>query len=157
VEKHPLNGKKRDRKPQHYRTSTGELINGLSRRPDGRWRIVGSANKMFSEPDEALAIHKFRMIQSGQTVEQIHPPTHSTFEVVGGRHYTNSYSPGPESWPWLRKLLLTRPRECAEKTGIEELARLADLPKPTPSPTMTEVGELYLSHAQCPTPPRQTN
>ena len=32
----------------------------------------------------------------------------------------------------------------AERTGIEQIGYLADLPRPKPSPTLEEVGRLYL-------------
>ena len=54
-------GSKRGRKAEHYRTSDDEVINGLARRPsDGRWRIIGT-DITFTEPDEKLAIHRFRV------------------------------------------------------------------------------------------------
>src|SRR5258707_935857 len=57
-EKPPV-GRKRGRKPEHYRASWGDRINGLARRPsDGRWRVIGT-DVTFSEPDERLAIHKY--------------------------------------------------------------------------------------------------
>lgn len=51
-------GKKRGRKPATYRASDDTYIEGLSRRADGRWRIIATG-QTFVEPDERLAIHKF--------------------------------------------------------------------------------------------------
>lgn len=51
-------------------------------------------------------------------------------------------------WPWLRRLILTNPQQVAQNTGIEQIGYLADLPKPTPSPTLDEVGKLYFTHAK---------
>jgi hypothetical protein len=40
-------------------SSSGEVINGLARRPsDGRWRVIGS-DITFAESDEQLAIHRY--------------------------------------------------------------------------------------------------
>ena len=59
-------GKKRGRKPAHFTTSDGKPIEGMARRPaDGRWRIIGT-DITFTEPDERLAVHRYRMWQAGR-------------------------------------------------------------------------------------------
>ena len=46
----------------------------MARRPsDGRWRVIG-ANTTFSEPDEKLAIHKFRVLTARKNREVIAIP-----------------------------------------------------------------------------------
>lgn len=50
-------------------------------------------------------------------------------------------------WPWLRRLILDKSALVTERTGIPELAYFADLPKPQPSPTLSEVGEAYFTKA----------
>ncbi len=47
------------RKHQPYRTSDGQLIDGLARLPDGRW-YVASKRKLYRAATEAEAIRKFR-------------------------------------------------------------------------------------------------
>ena len=47
----------RPQKP--YQASDGQIIAGLCRQPDGRWRITATGER-FSEPDEFLAIQRFR-------------------------------------------------------------------------------------------------
>lgn len=46
-----------------YRTSWGEIIQGLDRQSDGRWRVIASGVR-FSEADENRAIQRFRQITS---------------------------------------------------------------------------------------------
>jgi integrase len=46
-------------------------------------------------------------------------------------------------WAWVRKQIIDRAKYVAQQTGIEQIGYLADLPKPTPSPTLEEVGKLY--------------
>lgn len=46
-------------------------------------------------------------------------------------------------WKYVRQLLLTDPQRAARETGIPEVARLADLPKPEPSVTLEHICDLY--------------
>jgi len=57
---------KRGRKPKHYVAADGTPIVGLTRRPDGRWRIIGT-HQTFREPDEVKAIARFRQMTGTQT------------------------------------------------------------------------------------------
>src|SRR3954463_8495189 len=57
---------KRGRKPEHHRRPDGSYVQGLARRPsDGRWRIIGT-DITFTEPDESLAVHRFKMWEAQQ-------------------------------------------------------------------------------------------
>jgi integrase len=62
------------RKQKPYQSSTGDIIPGLIRQPDGRWRIV-STGQRFSEPDETKAIDRYYQIvgrpMSSQTTIEI--------------------------------------------------------------------------------------
>ena len=55
---------------------------------------------------------------------------------------------GAVIWPWLREMLIKRPEFVAEMVGIPEVARLADLPKRGPSPSLDRVGDEYREHAK---------
>ena len=57
--------KKRGRPQAHYRAGNGDIIVGLSQRADGRWRIIATG-QTFSEPDERLAIMRFRRMTTAQ-------------------------------------------------------------------------------------------
>lgn len=52
--------------------------------------------------------------------------------------------PEADLWDFFRQQLIDRPEHVAAKVGIPEVARLADLPKPKPSPTLEQVGDLYV-------------
>ncbi len=49
---------------------------------------------------------------------------------------------------YFRNELIERPKFWAEQTGIEQLGYWTDLPKPTPSPSLIEVGSLYFDKAK---------
>jgi hypothetical protein len=49
---------KRGRKEKPYQQANGQYVNGLRRRPDGRWVVI-STGKMFTEADETKAIERF--------------------------------------------------------------------------------------------------
>ena len=51
--------------------------------------------------------------------------------------------PADVLWQWLRDKLIHNPDEIAQRTGIEAVRRLADLPKPKPSPSIASIGKLY--------------
>lgn len=150
----------RPRKP--YRASWGEHVNGLRRRKsDGRWVIV-ETGQTFTEADERRAVQRFKRWQADQQgesiVELVVKP--EVFETKAG--YRAAFESGasiqghfdgsttlattiskPVLWAWLREQLIARPEYIAKNVGIPELARLADLPKPKPSPTLKAIGDLY--------------
>ncbi len=64
---------KTGRKANHYVAQDGRSIEGLTRQTDGRWRIIGSTTK-FSEPDEAMAIAKFRKLTGKDATLEIPVP-----------------------------------------------------------------------------------
>jgi integrase len=153
-------GRKPGRKPQHYRTSWGDCIPGLARRPsDGRWRVIGTGFT-FTEPDERLAIHRYltqyaprpKVSTVAFPVPQPPPaapaelwPVLTTIDPASGRasqHVTEG-----ALWSWFREQILVQPQYVARMTGIEQIGYLSALPKPVPSPTLREVGELYFERA----------
>jgi hypothetical protein len=46
------------REQKHHVTAKGKTIVGLSRRPDGRWRVIGT-QQTFRETDEEKAVARF--------------------------------------------------------------------------------------------------
>jgi integrase len=149
------------RKPAHYVAKDGTQVRGLSRRPtDGRWRVIGS-NVTFTCDDEALAIHRYLTqyaparasavvdfpvpaVKPHSRVEDM--PVLTTFDPVSRR--ATQHISEAAAWAWVREQILARPHYVAQMTGIEQIGYLADLPKPTASPTLVDVGELYLGHAR---------
>ena len=49
---------KRGRKQKRYTTSWGEIIPGLAKLSDGRWKILANGHR-WTEPDERLAVKQF--------------------------------------------------------------------------------------------------
>ncbi|MFA9480433.1 tyrosine-type recombinase/integrase [Phycisphaerales bacterium AB-hyl4] len=156
---------KKGRPHKPYRTSWGENIDGLRRRSsDGRWVIV-QTGKMFSEADERRAVNRFRQWQAEQKQAEITIATfrrgrrasgkrwkglqHRILPTAQGTVRPSDYDvfaeiPEPELWAWFREQLIKRPEYVAEQVDIPEVARLANLPTPKPSPTLDEVGTLYV-------------
>lgn len=146
--------KKRGRPTKPYRSSWGETIDGL--RYDlktKRWHIKGGPR--YREPDERLAVARFRAWQAEQA-DQTTPLTASvlnpnmpfnTVDLRTGKPNLAKRSTAvneADIWAYVRQQLIDRPEWVAEQVGIEEVARLADLPKPQPSPTLKELGKLYV-------------
>jgi hypothetical protein len=52
-------GCKMGRPQKPYRTSWGELVDGLYKTPDGRWKIVATGER-FTEKHEFTAVTKFK-------------------------------------------------------------------------------------------------
>jgi integrase len=145
---------------------------------DGRWRCSGPPRYTFTERSEELAIARFREWEAKHrsksntgTVKVYSGPdvaTAGTADVLariealratGGRiiitesddEKSVAVSDGTLSeanWAWLRTQIIDRPLWVAERVGIREIGYLADLPKPTPSPTLTQLGNLYLENAK---------
>ena len=58
---------KRGRPQKPYETSWGEMVPGLYKCPDGRWRISSTGQK-FTEADERRAVVHFRAVHKSQTI-----------------------------------------------------------------------------------------
>jgi integrase len=117
----------------------------------------------FTEPDEGLAIAHFHEWKEGHESRTI--SIHAASARSGDReafraakniegtavrdadgiHFFSDAVQSATFWPWLRKLILDTPVYVAQMTGIEQIGYLAELPKPAPSPTLEEVGTLYLA------------
>ncbi|MCX5658307.1 MAG: hypothetical protein NTW19_01125 [Planctomycetota bacterium] len=140
-----------------YRTSWGQLIDGLYRGSDLRWRVVATGQR-FREPDERLAIMKFKNLQPEATVaipamvpgpvsiDQIVDPVTSADQPGAiatpaqmeawldqvtsqiGEQPGEIHVQASLFWAWLREQLISRPEAVGKLTGIPELANLRHLP-----------------------------
>lgn len=157
-------------------------MDGLYHCPDGRWRITASDQK-FTEPDERLAIARFRRLEAQSKGLESHvqlnlppldldPLTAGAMDFVirkelgTGKHRAPSDQslilniaenepttllraiPEDALWAYFRQQLIDRPKYVADRVGIEQLAYLADIPKPTPSPSLKNVGDLYFEKSK---------
>lgn len=156
--------RKRGRGLAYHRTADGTDIEGLKRRRDGRWR-VSATGETFTEPDEWLAVARFRQIMAARDQPQVLIPvdtagldiaqafekaTTTSVQMNFGLNRAPTFERGvlpPEFWAIVRKLILTEAKYVAQMTGIEQIGYLAELPKPVPSPTLEEVGDLYAKRA----------
>lgn len=160
------------RKPKPYLCSDGKTaIVGLRyRQHDRRW-LITATGQTFAAPTEAAAIAHFRAWQDQRTGATVDlpvatvPATFSTdklFAVLekakapataalifkaGQPTQVRRKVAADEFWGAVREALLGDPALAAEKTGIPELARLADLPKPKPAPTVKALIDSYSKHA----------
>src|SRR5438105_373042 len=112
----------RPQKP--YQTSWGEIVAGLARGDDRRWRIIQTGER-FREEDERKAIARFRartgdpginvVLSNHASAEDyfIDGPAASSPDPVrftddgGISVYRNM--PSAAMWEWMRNELLTRP------------------------------------------------
>jgi integrase len=159
--------RKPGRPTAHYRTRSGKRIDGLFRLGDGRWRASGPERFTFTEPNEDLAILRFREWQSRRAGRHVEVPvdtaglaTEEAVRKAAGVKVVMTAAPDgdppsfsrlmaeAEFWAVVRHEILTRPQYVAQQTGIEQIGYLTDLPKPTPSPSLDDVGKLYLDHAK---------
>jgi integrase len=159
--------RKRGRPPAEYRRPDGTKVVGLSRQADGRWRI-SATGEVFFEPDEHLALARFERamaLQRGErAVDLPLPPQPDLGEALtsaaraGGTRLRvrlrANRAPeylfavdGDAFWAEVRRLLLEEPERVAQRTGVEWVARGANLPRETPSPTLKAVGDAYANKA----------
>lgn len=54
----------------YYRTAGGDRIDGLNRKADGRW-VISATGKCFTEPEERLAIIRFRQLTGVSSIKQV--------------------------------------------------------------------------------------
>jgi hypothetical protein len=159
-------------RPQgEYRTTWGDKIVGLRRLKDGRWRTSHPNQITFSEPDERLAVARFRRWQADQHNEKLvfplekqpSGPPDKAFLAARSAATASGFSRlqikletgedpvfsvvvgSSELFLAVRHMILTEPQRLAEGTGIEQLGYLTNIKKPQDSPSMNDVGELYLT------------
>jgi integrase len=155
--------RKRGRPQATHRLPDGSEITGLSRQADGRWRI-SATGEVFFESDEYLAIARFEAtvakLKQRHTASLPLPPqpgpeaAFAAVEAAGATRFEMKFrigSPveysvlvdGDAYWAAVRRHLLTDPKSVATKTGVEWVARGADLPRPMASPTLDELIATY--------------
>ena len=148
----------------------GTEVQGLTRRADGRWK-VSATGQTFIEPDERLAIERFRNLTGAAkpsnlgTVRVHFDAEQALIDMcertiaAGGALETKTamaredgrivfaisdVTLSPAQWAWLREQLITRREWVAKQVGVEQIAWLPELKRPAPSPTLKELGELYV-------------
>ncbi len=127
---------KRPGRKQKHITAKGETVVGLTRRPDGRWRVIGT-HQTFRKSDEARAVERFRRLTD---------PRREFKEKYGDFSFQGSVidelSKGfavideGRMWKWIGDQIRTRPKWFAEKVGIEEIGYLDELTPPEKLPTL---------------------
>lgn len=158
---------KRGPKPKSYVSTSGEVVPGLYRCSDGRWRYYtvehlsissegkrelhpGGKEVRFTEADEQIAIAKFRnatrvgnkyasRIRVPSVVEEVRPFAVRPEVVMFQKAVTYE----DDFWPWLKDLILTDPQYVARRRGIPELARLTALPNLAPSIRLADLIDVY--------------
>ena len=118
--------------------STGLPVIGLTRRPDGRWRLIGTQTT-FREPDIQKAIARFRQFTNRKkfpphmTAEDIDFLTTPAATIIATSaattlqygFYFREELPRLEAekglWRYVGKQIIERPQWCAKMTGIEWL------------------------------------
>ena len=102
-------------RPQRpYETSWGEMVPGLYRCPDGRWRITATGRK-FTEADERRAVSRFRATQQPATVDVptvYHEPADDGLmeRLAGGGRLTKIPLPGVKPAAEFLEVLNAPPR-----------------------------------------------
>jgi integrase len=154
------------RKSIPFRTSWGEVVDGLYRRPDGRWRVVATGQE-FTEHDEHVAVAKYRqwhLLHHRREVEL--PADAATIEefhrnLTLGAKFSVTVQPNAHPtgkadfvvteralYAWMRQQLLERPEYAAQQTGIPQLARLSDFPIPRDSIKLSALWKTYDENAE---------
>lgn len=133
----------RPQKP--YRTSWGELIDGLYKLPDGRWRIVATGER-FTERDEFTAVARFKQQASNRETVFIPARLERTTREGWGQFDTVANVTPPDSedehgrsghlideqmmWEFVRKVIIESPDLAAQKLRIPQIASLKSLHLP---------------------------
>ncbi len=151
--------RKRGRPAKHYQTTWGELIEGLTCGKDGRFRPVGRGDIAFGS-DEAQAVHRYRKWKAEQNAPDrqaeydkwVHDPRERAalqkLEAKGhsiGLHERQRML--QEDRAYLRRLILTNPKQAAIELDIPHLAFYPKTPV-APSNTLAQLGEKYLNQAR---------
>jgi len=156
---------RRGRPKKPYQTSWGEVVVGLTKCRDGRWRIAATEG-WFTEPDERRAVAYYRRWEKSRAPEQVRVsvpatafPDKQSFDRAWGGDVQFVPAHGdqpaglevelPEAvlWPWLREQLITRPQWVAEQVGIPELAALSRFDLPKPPISISKVVGGYRNHS----------
>ncbi len=160
---------RRGPKPNFYRHTDGQIIDGLIRRSDGRFQAHGST-KTFGR-DSAQAVFRFRQWRAAREREKIafdipktvqeaadegglaaliaateyaRHPGESTERTASRTVPVPSFLPAEVVWDRLGQLIRDNPKLAAQKLGIEEIGWLRTLRPPPPSVRLSELGECYV-------------
>jgi len=153
--------KRLGRKRMDYRDpNIGKPVVGLSRMPDGRWRIIGTQTR-FTEDDERVAIARFHQMMGeklyeGLPLEEIEWLRTAAPDIVAGNAIT-ALSRGftligkrdealLRFWRYVGEEIRTRPKWVAEQTGVEQIGYLTRLKPPEKPPTFVEVESTWKEH-----------
>lgn len=127
-----------------YRPSYGgDPIPGLTRRPDGRWRCQ-DCGRLWTQADERQAVAQYR---EHRRQEHDAPQIVASYDIpiATGEGWAIGRTATADVWAYVRSELISRPDWVAEQVGIPEVARLASLPTPAPSPPLADLLPLYLA------------
>jgi hypothetical protein len=122
-----------------------ELVPGLYKCPDGRWRINATGQK-FTEPDERRAVQRFRDWQASKL---------ETVAIPGGAIISGDDAPDAVAtsavaadtyWARVREDLIERPELVAKMTGIPEVSGLRHLPLPKAGLKLSAIIDNYRTH-----------
>lgn len=144
---------------------TGRPVVGLTRRPDGRWRVIGS-HQTFREPDVKKAIaHFYELIGEkkfegvGLSPEEIewlktpaseHVERNSATEIARGFALIGKRDEAwRRFWRYVGSEINERPKWVAKQTGIEWLGYGPTLKPPKPLPKFEELEKVWSTHAKC--------
>src|SRR5260221_1823392 len=129
--------KKRGRKLKPHVAADGTTINGLARRPsDGRWRIIATGYT-FTEPEEEKAIDRFRELTGGMT-DRMRERMESNDQIT--------YAHMDRLWEFAGRMIRSKPKWFAKKTGVEWLAYGKELKPPMRLPTFANLEKLWTDH-----------
>jgi len=130
------------RRAQHYKTTWGQVVVGLARNRDGRWRVMATGYR-FTEPDECKAIEKFREL----TCESA-PQPRLEEQRAGGVMFAGVYVPEPLLYRWVNEQIRNHRVAFAKKVGIPALARLDEADVPKPAIRLEMILDIYKKHAE---------
>ena len=144
---------KTGRKQKHHTDSkTGLPVIGLTRRPDGRWRIIGTQTT-FTEHDEQQAIERFRNLKThgltAQDIADIGPITYvgsPAFAIIHGFHLTKAPDAEKRMWKWIGEEIRKAPLLRARMTGIEEIGYFKKVKPAKALPTFKALEQIWKDH-----------
>jgi integrase len=132
--------KRRGRKEKPHQRPDGTYVNGLRKRPDGRWVIIATG-KMFTEPNEEKAIEKFYQLQPSSE------PAVAVIKRLSGDaiHFNDK----KQMWHYFADELQANPKRVAELTGLPTLQWFKSYHAPEDLPTLKEIKANWKTHAKC--------
>ena len=131
-----------------------DTIDGLRKRPDGRYYAASQPNKTFGR-DLAQAVYRFRAWQASNRTERItlserRPPSEAvkqSWAELGEDVTEVTYGHRPPAdafFARVREMIFSDPQQVAERTGIPEIAYLDRLQAPGEPISLADVVAQYL-------------